>query len=275
MSAELNCSACEDIRESAPNFTVNGLGDDECTSLQNNTGLNPTSGHDDCTDLNNLNDCLIGNMAIEVNSYNNCDWKQFAKDFISNLWTTLKAMICSICGLWTNVECLKTKMSLITFVPTVRAFRGGGTGAESVIYKTLQDGEDIGTLTVYMDADEDDTENRKYNGVYGSTPADRDYVAFLTWCADGQDLGDHHTVVTVSVRNDSQSQAYGTRRAQHYSVTGVNHISMNQSGFCYLPKGGHLLIRAHCGATGGGGAKFRLHQFSMVLMPIVNSNVEC
>lgn len=275
MSAELNCSACEDIRESAPNFTVNGLGDDECTSLQNNTGLNPTSGHDDCTDLNNLNDCLIGNMANEVNSYNNCDWKQFAKDFISNLWTTLKAIICAICGLWTNVECLKTKMSLITFAPTVKAFRGGGTGAEAVVYATLREGEDVGTLTVYMDAEEDDAANQSVNGTYGSTPADRDYIAFLTWCADGENLdGDDTTSVQISVRNNSQNQTYGTHRAQHFSVKGATHLSTNQTGFCYLPKGGHLLVRAHC-TSAPSGAKFRVHQFSMVLMPIVNADVEC
>lgn len=253
---------------------MSGLTDDMCTSLMNDTGIEPSSGHDDCEDLNNLNDCLVGNMTTEVEAYNICDWKKFAKEFIPNLWTTLKAMICAICGLWKNVNCLKTKVSLITFAPEVRAFRGGGTGEAAVIYGNLQKDEDVGTLTVYMDADDTPAEDRKLNGTYGSTPADRDYIAFLTWCADGQDLGSGQNSVQVSVRNNSQSKAYGTDRAQHFSVKGVDHLSMNQTGFCYLPKGGHLLVRVHC-SSAVSGAKFRVHQFSMVLMPIVNADVEC
>lgn len=273
--ANISCTACEELRQEAPEFVMSGLTDDMCTSLMNDTGIEPSSGHDDCEDLNNLNDCLVGNMEAEVKAYNVCDWKKFAEEFIPNLWTTLKAMICAICGLWKNVNCLKQKVSLITFAPTVRAFRGGGTGAEAVVYATLREGEDVGTLTVYMDAEEDDAANQSVNGTYGSTPADRDYIAFLTWCADGENLdGDNTTSVQISVRNNSQNQAYGTHRAQHFSVKGATHLSTNQTGFCYLPKGGHLLVRAHC-TSAPSGAKFRVHQFSMVLMPIVNADVEC
>lgn len=102
--AEINCSACEDLRQNAPNFTVNGLGDEECSSLANNTGLNPSSGHDDCTDLNNMNDCLVGTMTDEVNSYALCDWKSFMKALIPNLWTMFKGIICSICGIWARMS---------------------------------------------------------------------------------------------------------------------------------------------------------------------------
>lgn len=272
--ANISCSACEDLRQADANLVINGFSDTECASLKNNTGLSPSSGNDDCTDLNNLNDCLVGNMENEVDSYNNCDWKEFAKKFIPNVWTTLKGIICAICGLWTNVACLNKKVSLITFAPSVVAFRGGGTAEAAVTYTDLVDGEDIGTLKVYMDATDTDAANQSPNGTYGSTPADRDYIAFVTWCADGEDLGGSQTSVQVSVRNNNQSQAYGTNRAQHFSVKGVDHLSNNQTGFCYLPKGGHLLIRAHCSSTGSG-AKFRVHQFSMVLMPIVNSDVTC
>ncbi len=105
--SKMNCSACEDIRETAPNVVINGLGSSECTSLKNNTGLNPSSGHNDCTDLNNLNDCLVGNMKQEVDEYGVCDWKDFMKKFIPNVWTTLKAMICAICGVWAIIDNLK------------------------------------------------------------------------------------------------------------------------------------------------------------------------
>ena len=102
--AEFSCSACEDIRQTSPEFVVNGLTDDICTSLQNDTGLNPNDDHNDCTDLNNLNDCLIGNQETEIEAYDVCDWKTFMKQFIPNLWTVLKAMICAICGIWTNIH---------------------------------------------------------------------------------------------------------------------------------------------------------------------------
>lgn len=102
--AELNCSACEDLRQDAPNFINYGLTDNECASLGNDTGLNPSSGNNDCTDLNNMNDCLVGNMQEEVDAYEVCDWKQFMKLFIGNVWTVLKGIICAICGIWTNIH---------------------------------------------------------------------------------------------------------------------------------------------------------------------------
>ena len=104
MALEPKCDACEAIRETSSTFTVNGLTENMCTSLKNNTGLSTSDNHNDCKDLNNLNDCLIGNMEKEVSAYAICDWKSFMKNFIPNLWTMLKAMICAICGLWDKVE---------------------------------------------------------------------------------------------------------------------------------------------------------------------------
>lgn len=111
--AELNCAACEELRQEVPQLVCNGFDDAMCTSLQNDTGLSASSGHNDCTDLNNLNDCLVGNMETEVDAYEVCDWKTFMKTFIGNLWTTLKAIICAICGIWTNIHSLWTKINEI------------------------------------------------------------------------------------------------------------------------------------------------------------------
>lgn len=102
--ANNNCSACEDLRQDAPSLIVNGIDDTMVTSLMNNTGLNPSSGNKDCEDLNNMNDCLVGNMESEVELYEVCDWKTFMKSFIPNVWTTLKGIISAVCGLWTKVE---------------------------------------------------------------------------------------------------------------------------------------------------------------------------
>ena len=102
--ADMNCQACEELRQEVPQLLCNGFDESMCASLKNDTGLSPTSGNNDCTDLDNLNDCLVGNMAKEVDTYEVCDWKSYMKKFIPNLWTTLKAMICAICGIWTNIH---------------------------------------------------------------------------------------------------------------------------------------------------------------------------
>lgn len=102
--ANLNCDACEQLRQTDPSLIVNGFTDSECASLKNDTGLVPGSGHDDCTDLNNMNDCMVGNMATEVSAYDVCDWKSFMKKFIPNVWTVIHAVICAVCGLWSNVH---------------------------------------------------------------------------------------------------------------------------------------------------------------------------
>ncbi len=102
--ATRNCSACSNLQENAPNFVQNGVTDAVCTNLKNNKGFSASSGNKDCGDLNDANDCLIGNLEDEVDAYGVCDWKEFTKDFINNLWTMLRAIICAICGLWTKTE---------------------------------------------------------------------------------------------------------------------------------------------------------------------------
>lgn len=102
--ANINCEACETLRSENPELIVNGFDSDMCTSLQNDTGLKPSLGHDDCEDLNTMNDCLVGNLNAEIDKEDYCDWKAFAHKAVDNLWTLLKAMICAICGLWSNVH---------------------------------------------------------------------------------------------------------------------------------------------------------------------------
>lgn len=100
--AQKNCAACDELRNDAPNFVVNGLTNTEIASLKNNTGLSPSNGNDDCTDLNNMNDCLIGNMEDEIEFYDVCDWKDYMKKFVDNGWTLFAAIIAAICGLWST-----------------------------------------------------------------------------------------------------------------------------------------------------------------------------
>lgn len=129
--AEVNCNACEEIRQTSPEFIVNGLTDDICTSLQNDTGLNPADDHNDCDDLHNLNDCLVGNYATEVEAYDVCDWKEFMRNFIPNVWTTFKGIICSICGMWTMLH--KHECEISTIMSGQEFEFGEGSSGESYI----------------------------------------------------------------------------------------------------------------------------------------------
>lgn len=110
--AKVSCSACEDLRTKAPNVVVNGLGTTECNYLKNNTGLSGKSTN--CADLEDLNDCLIGNMESEIDTHDVCDWKKFMKKFVPNVWTTIKGIICSLCGLWSLAERIDCIVDYIT-----------------------------------------------------------------------------------------------------------------------------------------------------------------
>lgn len=100
--SEINCTACSDLRETSPEFVVNGTTEDICASLQNDTGLNSslTVLHDDETDLHTANDCLIGMDISKIESYEVCDWKEFMRNHLKNLYELLKGIICAIGGIW-------------------------------------------------------------------------------------------------------------------------------------------------------------------------------
>ena len=102
MSIKTDCTACSDLQTKAPGVVVNGITDGVCTNLKNNEGLNGKSN--DCDDLNDLNDCLVGNMDSELEAYDICDWKDYMHKFVPNVFTVLKGIICAICGIWQNID---------------------------------------------------------------------------------------------------------------------------------------------------------------------------
>lgn len=101
-----NCDACSNLLTDNAEFATNGTTATVQESLKENTGFNPnlTVLHTDCEDLNDANDCLIGNMIDEVDAYDVCDLRTYIKKFTSNLYELLKAIIAAICGLWEKVE---------------------------------------------------------------------------------------------------------------------------------------------------------------------------
>lgn len=111
-----NCKACDDLRTNAPSVLVNGIDDTACLSLKNDTGLNPSTSTDDCADLEDLNDCLVGNTVEEIDAYDVCDWKEFMKKFVPNAYTVFAGIICAICGLWTRVHNLCEQIKRSSFI---------------------------------------------------------------------------------------------------------------------------------------------------------------
>ena len=95
-----DCTACTKLREDAPDFVANGVTEAVCESLADDTGLDASNGNNDATDLHTANDCLIGRMQDEIDSYDLCDWKEFMKLYIGNHYEMDKAIICALGGVW-------------------------------------------------------------------------------------------------------------------------------------------------------------------------------
>lgn len=100
--SDKSCSACNDLREVSPEFTLNGVTDTIAEYLEKNSGLDGESKN--CDDLLDINDCLIGNMEDELDAYDVCEWKDFMAAFIPNLYETIKAMVYSSCGQWCAIN---------------------------------------------------------------------------------------------------------------------------------------------------------------------------
>lgn len=277
--AEINCEACEELRQEVPQLICNGFDDDMCASLQNDTGLEPTSGNNDCTDLNNLNDCLIGNQESEVELYEVCDWKTFMKQFIPNLWTMLKAIICAICGIWTNIHQLWQKVNCILngSISLVNALNATTQGSSFVRYfrDTSASGVDYDwniadnaeyAFDVFMDANAASP---------GSAPADRDYVVMISNCTDISNTDHVGIYLTYYSSGDTRPvSSIRTRQAQHPHVqmegATIKSFSWTTSGAVLVRAGEHVIVNAK--VYSGNGGKFRLHQFVMTWIPVNAGN---
>lgn len=122
--SEISCTACQELHESAPDFTANGVTDSVCSSLANDTGLDSTNGHNDSTDLHLANDCLIGRMQDEINMYDVCDWKEFMRQYADNDYETNKAIICALGGLWNVLHKLINAMGGGDgYIPVMRRYQ--------------------------------------------------------------------------------------------------------------------------------------------------------
>lgn len=97
------CKTCEDLQQYSPDFVANGVTDEMCSNLESNTGL-MNNGRENCTDLHNANDCLIGGIAEKATSYNPCEPNKMIEDLAKNTMHVIDMLICSDCGQWNEIK---------------------------------------------------------------------------------------------------------------------------------------------------------------------------
>ena len=138
--AEKYCESCESLQEYAANFLLNGITEKECESLGKNTGLNPdlTVLHENCEDLHDVLNCLLGAFSEKLKAVDLCDKKKlktFLGELMGNMFNINKAIICSDCGQWEAIKKLWIEIEKIYELITI--ISGGGN------YKTLTKGVDF------------------------------------------------------------------------------------------------------------------------------------
>ncbi len=292
------CEACGSLKEYAPNFVLNGITDSECKSLGQNKGLNSALSvlHNNCQDLNDMLDCLIGAHQDKLPSYDVCDWKEYINELMSNLYNMEKAMICSECGQWTEieklwaeidriwkelekiwteirkiqddiadlkdlVECLRQAISTINntdFTPRVTNHRYGGIQGVSGFYREILDDYNF---DIFMDS---------VTGDDGSVVADKDYYVTVHMCGDlTKGSGPIIEEVTVHASETPYNDNLKTLTGRHFSTTQGGDLSIGMSASLFVPKGQYL--KFHVVGTSDGGApvegKFRVHQVSVMWVP--------
>ena len=261
--ATIDCNACADLISDAPEFMARGVTDVVCESLKNNTGLNPTLPvlHDNCEDFEKMNDCLIGKKAIELKAYPLCDWKKFAKDFVQNLYQYLKALNCSLCGIWGLLGKIMGSVGGTSFVRYYRDNSGTGTGYEwpAVVHENH-------TLDIYMDADLDNP---------GSQPADRDYVVIVSNCFNFHNASQFEATETIFSSGDTRPiDTIRRRQGMHPSVgigTIVTDWSWNLTNAVLIPKGEHVKLDTYVESFTGPSADYRVHQVSLTWIPVAHT----
>lgn len=102
------CASCAALRANAPNFILNGVTNTECSSLKNNTGLNPNLSvlHNNCEDLQDVNACINSSLLSQLKALDMCkpaDLKAWLTAAVNNFTVVGDAIICSDCGAWIEI----------------------------------------------------------------------------------------------------------------------------------------------------------------------------
>lgn len=105
------CLACQNLEDYAYDFVTKGLDDAMKDSLKHDTGLVKKNNHNDCQDLNDMNDCLVKGMIEKIPSYNDCDLDKALQEMMENMYNLLGAIIAGDCGQWNNIHDLWSEIS--------------------------------------------------------------------------------------------------------------------------------------------------------------------
>lgn len=112
--ADTYCEACITLQEDASAFVQNGVTSAIDTRLRNDQGFSAKASVDtDCEALNLANDCLVGFMSDEVEAYDDCEWKTWSSRFANNAHKVIGAVVSAVCGLWTKVHNLLSRVSAL------------------------------------------------------------------------------------------------------------------------------------------------------------------
>lgn len=106
------CSACDSLKATSSNFIQKGVTDTICANLKANQGFE-NKGHNNCTDMHDMNDCLLGGLLEKIDTVDACDTKEAIKDLEKNLISIMDVMICSDCGQWEEIEKLWAEIQKI------------------------------------------------------------------------------------------------------------------------------------------------------------------
>ena len=270
----MDCTSCEELREIAPEFVQKGVTDNVAEHLANNTGYGGKSTN--CNDLPLANDCLIGRMPSALAAYNDCDWKEWARDFSQNVYQMMASMIAAWCQLTGSLQTAPVKIIYT---------RDVGTPSQSdVIHYWYLNGETSDTpgdsrfIDLYMDAKEGESGNisGSENIKLGKTEADRDYAVIVTHCFDMQDGFNQEYDVTWYCSDDRNKYTLKKLREVRGQHPELNMADQNKFGHSwpvtetvYVKKGTHLQCEIYCrDAYPSGEARCRVHQIAATWIPI-------
>lgn len=110
------CNDCEELKETSSEFYINGVTDNVCDSLHDNTGFDASSGHNNCHDLHLANNCLIKTGVDEIDAFDVCDWKEYEEMMWTNQYNINEALICWLCGIEDRFFAMNLE---VEFQPTI------------------------------------------------------------------------------------------------------------------------------------------------------------
>lgn len=180
------CSACDSLKATSSNFIQHGVTDTICANIKANQGFE-NKGHDNCTDMHYMNDCLIGGLLEKIDSVDACDTKEALRDLEKNLMNIMDVMICSDCGQWDEIKKLWEEIAKIwaaikALQDRIGTAEGNINKISDALTKILQNLKNSGAWNQTGDTIFDGAFNDNRNiatgniNIFGGTPDGSSYI---------------------------------------------------------------------------------------------------